>query len=186
MMVSIIELWPAILASAVLVFIASSAIHMLPLWHKNDYPKLPNQDALMDAVRPLNVAPGDYLVPRAASPQEMKSSEFAAKHAKGPAMILTVFPAGPLGMGKQLLGWFVFTIVVSIFVAYVAGRALNSGESYLQVHQTAGAVAFGCYAFGAWPMSIWYRRAWGLAGKETLDSLIYGMLTGGAFGWLWP
>jgi hypothetical protein len=185
-MVTIPELWVAIALSAVFVFIASSAIHMLPLWHKNDYPKLPNEDAVMAAVRPLNVPPGDYMMPRASSTQEMKSPEFTAKYTQGPLMILTVMKPGPMGMGKQLFQWFIYALIVSTFVAYVAGRALGPGQAYLQVHQIAGAAAFGCYAFAVWPMSIWYRRGWGQAAKETFDALIYGMVTGGTFGWLWP
>jgi hypothetical protein len=35
-------------------------------------------------------------------------------------------------------------------------------------------------------MSIWYQRAWSLTLKSTIDALIYGLLTGGIFGWLWP
>jgi len=37
-----------------------------------------------------------------------------------------------------------------------------------------------------WQMSIWYRRSWSTTLKATLDGVIYGLLTGGAFGWLWP
>ena len=36
-MVSIASLWLPIVLAAVIVFIASSVIHMLPLWHKSDY-----------------------------------------------------------------------------------------------------------------------------------------------------
>jgi hypothetical protein len=35
-------------------------------------------------------------------------------------------------------------------------------------------------------MSIWYWRAWSLTAKVVFDGLIYAMLTGGTFGWLWP
>jgi hypothetical protein len=40
--------------------LVSSVIHMLSPWHKNDYPPAPNEDKLRDAVRPLNIPPGDY------------------------------------------------------------------------------------------------------------------------------
>lgn len=185
-MVSIGELWQAILVAAILVFVASTALHMLPTWHRKDYPKLANEDALLEALRPLQLAPGDYMAPRPADSDEMKSPAFAAKLARGPIVVLTVSRQGQVGMGKNLLQWFLFTVVVGIFVAYVAGRALGPEASYLRVHQIAGSVAFGCYAFASWPMSIWYYRSWGNAAKETADALIYGMLTGGAFGWLWP
>ena len=75
-MTALTTLWLPILVSAVIVFIASSIIHMLPLWHKNDYPALPNQDAVMDALRPLAIPPGDYMLPRAANMKEMRTPEF--------------------------------------------------------------------------------------------------------------
>ena len=37
-------LWLPILLSSVIVFVASSIIHMLLPWHKSDYPKVPNED----------------------------------------------------------------------------------------------------------------------------------------------
>ena len=185
-MVSIGELWQAVLVAAVLVFVVSSALHMLPTWHKNDYPKLANEDAVLAALRPLQLPPGDYMVPRASSGADAKNPAFVEKFTKGPVVVLTVAKRAQAGMGKNLVQWFAFTVVVGLFVAYVAGRALGPEASYLRVHQIAGAVAFGCYAFASWPMSIWYYRSWGNAAKETADALIYSMLTGGAFGWLWP
>ena len=52
-------LWLPILLSAVLVFVASSIIHMASPWHKSDYPKMPNEDGVMDALRPFAIPPGD-------------------------------------------------------------------------------------------------------------------------------
>ena len=40
---------------------------------------MPDEDKLMDAVRPLGIPPGDYMVPRPL-PAEMRSPEFAAKN----------------------------------------------------------------------------------------------------------
>ena len=107
-----------IIVSAVAVFIASSIIHMGPFWHKRDYPALPDEDRFRAAVGPLDIPPGDYMVPRCYSAAEMKSQEFQSKVAQGPNVILTVMPKGPFGMGAQLGQWFVFILVVSIFAAY--------------------------------------------------------------------
>ena len=68
-MTSLSALAIPILLSAVLVFVASSIIHMLLPWHHNDYPKLPNEDGVRDALRPLAIPPGDYMVPRPSSTQ---------------------------------------------------------------------------------------------------------------------
>jgi hypothetical protein len=185
-MISLTALWLPILLSAVIVFVASSIIHMVLPWHKGDYPKMPNEEKAMDALRPLAIPPGDYMVPRPASMQDMKSPEFLEKLKKGPVMMVTVMPNGPSSMGRNLGMWFVYSIVISFFAAYIASRALPAGVHYLEVFRFAGATAFIGYSAALWPMSIWYRRAWSITIKSTIDGLIYGMLTAGTFGWLWP
>ena len=45
-MTDMLDLWIPTLLSAVAVFVASSVIHMISGFHKNDYPAPPNQDAL--------------------------------------------------------------------------------------------------------------------------------------------
>jgi hypothetical protein len=179
-------LWLSILLSSVIVFVVSSIIHMVLPWHKSDYPKIPNEERFMDALRPLAVPPGDYMVPRPSSTQEMRSPEFAEKMKRGPVMMLTVMPNGPFAMGKNLVLWFLYSAVVGIFAAYVAGTALPAGAPYLRVFQFVGVTAFIGYSVALWQMSIWYRRAWRLTIKATVDGLIYALLTAGTFGWLWP
>ena len=75
-MISLGALWLPILLSAVIVFLASSVVHMALLWHKNDYPRLPREDEVMAALRPLAIPPGDYMVPRASTREEMQTPEF--------------------------------------------------------------------------------------------------------------
>lgn len=180
------SLWLPILLSSVIVFLVSSVIHMAPLWHKKDYPRVPDEDRLMNALRPLSLAPGDYMVPRAMGGAEMKSAEFVEKMRMGPNLILTVLPNGPWSMGRNLGLWFAYVVVVSIFAAYVAGHALPSGSAYLEVFRFAGTAAFLAYSVGLWQMSIWFRRSWSLTIWATVDGLIYALLTAGVFGWLWP
>jgi len=145
-MTGLAALWLPILVSSVIVFVVSSAIHMALPWHKNDYPKVPNEDKVRDALRPLAIPPGDYMVPRPSSTQEMRSPEFAKKVKQGPNMILTVIPNGPWPMGKNLVLWFLYSAVVGLFAEYVAGRALPAGAAYLQVFRFAGVTAFVAYS----------------------------------------
>ena len=175
-----------IVLSAVIVFVASSIIHMALPWHKSDYPKVPNEQRVRDALRPLAIPPGDYMIPRASSMQDMKSPEFVAKMNEGPVMVVTVLPNGPWTMGKNLAQWFVYSIVVGVFAAYVAGTALPPGAPYPRVFQLVGVTAFIGYALALWQLSIWYRRDWMTTVKSNVDGLIYGLLTAGTFGWLWP
>ena len=185
-MTPLTALWLPILLSAVLVFIASSIIHMFVPWHKNDYGRLPNEEQAMSTIRPLNLPPGDYLVPRPASAADMKSAEFVEKVRQGPNLILTVLANGPRSMGGPFVGWFVLLLAVGVFVAYLSGRAIPPGAPYMDVFRFAGVSAFLGYAAGLWPQSIWYHRAWSTTIKMTVDALIYALLTAGVFGWLWP
>jgi hypothetical protein len=181
-----LHLWLPVVVSAVFVFVVSSLIHMASPWHKSDYPKMPNEDAVRDALRPLAIAPGDYMIPRPANRQEMGSPEFLDKMTKGPVAILTVMPNGPMPMGKSLGLWFVYAVAVGGMAAYVAGHALPDGASYRHVFRIVGVTAFIGYSVALWQMSIWYRRAWSITFKATVDGIIYAALTAGTFGWLWP
>src|SRR5215469_15020828 len=155
-------------------------------WHKDDFAKLPDEDRAMDALRPLAIPPGDYMVPKPETMDEMKSQAFQQKRARGPVAIMTVMPGGAFSMGKPLALWFVFCLVVSFFAAYVAGSALAPGTIYLKVFQVAGTTAFVAYTFAVWPISIWYGRKWSATIRSTIDGLIYALVTAGIFGWLWP
>ena len=185
-MVGLYALWVPILLSAVIVFIVSSIIHMMSPWHKSDYPKVPNEDKVMDTIRPLAIPPGDYMIPRPSSREDMRSPEFAEKMKKGPVMMMTVWPNGPHAMARNLILWFLYSVVIGFFAAYVAGRALPVGAEYLHVFRFAGVAAFLGYSVALWQMSIWYHRPWTTTIKLTVDGLIYALLTAGVFGWLWP
>jgi hypothetical protein len=182
----IASLWLPILVSAVVVFLASSIIHMGPLWHRNDFPQMPREAEAMAALRPLAIPPGDYFIPRAKDMSGYKSPEFTELLKQGPVMVVTVMPNGPINMGKSLLQWFVFLVVIGIFVALVVSHELLPRAPYLSVFKLAATVAFIGYSLALAELSIWYRRAWSLTLKGALDGLIYGLLTGGVFGWLWP
>lgn len=183
-MTGLSALWLPILLSAILVFVASSLIHMASPWHKSDYPKAPNEDKVREALRALNLPRGDYLIPRPASRQDMNSPEFREKVKAGPVVMLTVMP--PMSMQRNLALWFLYCIAVSVLAAYIAGRALAPGTVYLEVFRFAGATAFIGYSVALWQMSIWYHRAWSITVKATVDGLVYALLTAGVFGWLWP
>jgi hypothetical protein len=179
-------LWLPILLSAVFVFLMSFVLHMATSWHKGDYQKLPDEDRAREVLRPLAIPPGDYMTPSPGSRDEMRSPAFAEKFKQGPNLLMTVFPAGPMSMGKNLAQWFLYLLVVGFFAAYVASRALPPGAEYLRVFQLVGATAFVGYALALWQMLIWYHRSSRTTIKSTIDGLIYALLTAGTFGWLWP
>jgi hypothetical protein len=185
-MVPIPELWLPILLSAVAVFILSSIIHMVLGYHKNDFAALPNEEEVVKDLRKHNLPAGNYSFPRASSMKDMKSSEYIEKMKQGPVGMMTITKSGPPSMGKELILWFIYSIIVGIFAAYVVGRALPEGAHYLSVFRFAGVTAFIGYSLALLQGSIWYKRSWSATLKSMFDGFIYALFTGGIFGWLWP
>lgn len=185
-MVALTSLWMPVLVSAVLVFLASSVIHMALGYHNSDYGPLPREDDVIAALRPMQIPPGDYFLPYAGGMERMKDPAFQDKWKKGPVATLTVLPAGSNFMGAQLAQWFVYAAAIAFFAGYVASRTLPPGANYLLVFRVVGATAFMGYALGLWQMTIWYKRSVATTLKSTFDGLLYACLTAGAFGWLWP
>src|SRR5688572_12714153 len=183
-MVSLVDLWLPILLSAVLVFVASSVIHMALRWHSKDFKRFAAEDAVMDVLRPFNLAPGDYAAPLPESMAHMSSAEFKAKQARGPSFALTILVN--TSIGRNLGKWFLYSIVIALFAAYVASLTLPAGAAYMTVFRVTSTVAFASYALALWQNWIWYSRGLGYTVRTTIDGLLYGLLTGGAFGWLWP
>jgi len=185
-MVPVTSLWLPIVLSAVIVFIASSLIHMVLGYHRKDLLSVPKEDEVMAALRPFNLPPGDYVLPKPASMRDMGSTAFVEKLKKGPVVLMNVGVPGPPQMNKLLAYWFVYILVISFFSAYVTSRAVAETADYLAVFRFAGTTAFMGYAMSLPQFSIWYRRNWGTTLLSMFDGLIYGCLTAGTFGWLWP
>ena len=185
-MVSLGSLWLPILVSAVLIFIVSAIIHMVLKYHNKDYTRLPNEDAVRAAIRAGNPAPAQYVIPYCPDMKEMEKPENKQKYIDGPVAVMNVLRPGVPQMGKYLIQWFIFTLVVSFFIAYIAANAIPRGAEYLHVFRIVGAVGFLAYGMGQVPAAIWMGRPWKIASKELIDGLVYGLVTAGTFGWLWP
>jgi hypothetical protein len=185
-MVSLGSLWIPILVSAVLVFIASSIIHMVLKYHNKDYARLPNEDAVRAAIRAGNPPAAQYIIPHCADMKEMEKPEMKQKYIEGPNAVLYLRQPGEPSMGKSLTQWFFFILVVSFFTSYVAVHSIPAGAEYLQVFRVVGAVGFLAYGMGPIPAAIWMGKPWRVAWKELFDGLVYGLVTAGTLGWLWP
>ena len=186
-MVTLIDLWLPILLSAVFVFIVSSIINMFLPYHKSDFKKLAQEDAVMDALRPFNIPEGDYFLPNDCETKGgMNSKEIQEKYAKGPVAMMTVCKSGPPNMASSLILWFFYSILVSILAAYVTTIALAPDAHYMIVFRYISSTAFIGYSLALMQNSIWYKRNWGATLKSMFDGLIYALVTAGTFGWLWP
>lgn len=185
-MVPLTMLWLPILLSAIGVFVLSALIHMALGYHANDYRPLPRESEVMAALRPFAIPPGDYAMPRPKDMAEHRTEAYRQRAEEGPVAYLTVLPNGAPGMGRELLLWFLYSVVVGVFAGYIAGRALGPGSSFANVLRFAGATAFVGYSLALWQQTIWYRRSWSSTLKSTWDGLLYALLTGAVFAWLWP
>ncbi|MBN2425133.1 MAG: hypothetical protein JXR46_16215 [Calditrichaceae bacterium] len=184
-MVSVLSLWLPILVSAVFVFFVSFILHTIFTYHNSDFKALPEEDRVFNALDGIKIPPGDYIMPHAPDNKTRQTQEFKNKVEKGPVALLTVMENKMPGMGKTLTQWFVYCIIISVFAAYIAGRALGPDADYLAVFRFTGATAFIAYTAALWQDSIWYSRKWSSTIKSTIDGLIFALLTGGVFGWLW-
>ena len=185
-MSSLGALWLPVVLSAILVFVVSSIIHMVLRYHASDYGRLPNEDAVRAALRAGSPAPRQYVVPYCSEMKEMQSPEMRQKYTEGPVGVLYLRPAGMPTMAPLLLQWFLFALAVSFFVGYLASRTVPAGANYLDVFRVVGVAGFLAYGAGQVPAAIWMGKPWSVTWKELFDGLIYGLVTAGVFGWLWP
>ena len=185
-MIPLTVLWLPILLSAVIVFFASFIMHMVLAYHKSDYRKLPDEDRVTDALRSAGVTRGPaYFFPYF-SFKEMKSTPVIEKMKRGPVGLLTVLPSGRPAMGKNMVQWFLYCLVISIFAAYLTSRTLAPGSAFVPVFRVVGTAALLGYGAAHVQESIWSGRSWVVTLKHLFDGVVYAALTAGIFGWLWP
>ena len=178
-------LWLPILLSAVIVFIASSIMHMVLPYHRGDYRRLPDEDKLLPALRTAGLTRGLYIFPFCTH-KEMKQPASIEKYNQGPVGMMTVFRSGPPAMPKFLGMWFGFCLLIGFFVAYLTAHTVMPGAHYLRVFRIVGTAAFLAYGLGNLSNGIWKGQTFSFTIKEVLDGLVYALLTAGTFGWLWP
>jgi len=184
-MVSVFSLWLPVLFSAILVFIVSSVIHMVLPYHRSDIAKLPREDEVMEALGKFNILPGDYFMPHGGS-EAMKDPAFIEKMKHGPVALIIMQKNGPPDLGRQLVLWFLYCLLVGVFTAYITGLAVGPGGGYLAVFRVASCTAFAGYSLALIQESIWYARKWSTTFKSVFDGMVYALASAGVFGWLWP
>ena len=178
----ILDLWLAILVAAAICWVASAIVWTVLKYHNSDYSRLADEDGARAGLK--GNAPGFYLLPYCIDPADMKDPEMQKKYEEGPLAYITMLPNGMPAMGGKLVMQFVYFVVVGIICAYFVSRTLAPDADYLAVFRIAGTVAFVANSFAVVPESIWFGRPWSITIKNFIDALIYGLLTGGVFGWL--
>ena len=185
-MIGISVLWMPIVVSAVFVLVALGMIHGLLGWHRGDMAAVPGEAKVMETLRGLNLQPGDYRFPYGTTVAEMEAPEFIEKMKQGPVGNMSISPNGEMNMGKLMGQWFVYSLFVAALAAYVTGSTHGTGAPYLDVFRMSAVVTFCCYVVGHWQNWIWWGKSTRFTVTNSLDGIIYALVTGATFGWLWP
>jgi hypothetical protein len=183
---TILQLWLPLLVAAVGVFVASSLIHMVFKWHNSEYLHLDNEDEIRTAIRQHAPGPGQYVIPHCADMKDLQAPEMQKKFTDGPVGFLILRPTGLPRIGTNLGQWFALNLLVAIITAHLADQALPRGADPHHIFHFTALITFIAYAAGALSDGIWKGQPWRGVAKDVLDALIFGIVSGFAFAWLWP
>ncbi len=186
MMAFIAQFWLPILAGAVAVFIASAIIWTVAPHHKKEWRTHPNEAQVLAAIRGGGVTPGAYLIPHANDPNAMKDPAFQAKMAEGYVGTLFLRPPGMPNMGRLMGQQFVYFLIVTILLTFLACLVYGAGAASLTVAHFVAVTGFMTYGFAVVPESIWFGRPWKSCILTLVDALIYALVSAAVIGWLWP
>jgi hypothetical protein len=185
-MSAVAQLWLPILVTAVLVFLASSLIHMVFKWHNSEYRKLANEDEVMAALRAGAPTPGQYVMPHCPDMKLMAEEAMQDKYRDGPVGHITLLRNGAPHIGGSLIRWFVFTVAVAAIAGGVTAQVLGlQADSHYAGH-LVGMMSLLAYAGGSVQNGIWMGKPWTAVAKDLLDSVIYATISALTFMWLWP
>lgn len=186
------QLWLPILVAGVVVWIASAIAWMAIGHHTKDRDPIPDgrEQELMDAVTRLNIPPGSYgfpdffqckdkNIPAAERKQAMKEL-----YNRRPQGLLRVW--APINMGRNMALTFLFYLVSSTVIAYLAWAALPHGATFAKVFQVVGTAAILAYCFAGFPGDLWFQEKRRAMVMNLIDGVIFGLITAAIFAWLWP
>jgi len=179
------SLWLPVVVAAVAVWIVSAILHMALKYHMADYKKLPDEETIAGALRKESLAPGYYFLPYTMG-SSMKDPAVVKRFQDGPVAFITVLKNGPPAFGKSLGQWLLLCFLVSFVVAYIARHTLTPATDGLTVMRITGAIAFAGYGLGYLQDSIWRGIPWSNTLRGIADAIVYAIVTGLVFRWLWP
>ena len=183
-MAFIVDLWLAILVSAFAVWVLSAVFWMVLPHHQKDFRKLPDEDALIEALRAMGAGAGDYAFPFACDSAARKDEELMKRWAEGPSGFMTIM--GRMSMGRNMLISFVIYVLCSVLIAYVLRHTLADGAGSGRVFQIGGTCGVMAYTLSSLPNSVWFGHTVRRVAASTFDGVVYGLATGAVFAWLWP
>ena len=185
-MVSVMSLWLPALISAVLCFFLSSLVHMVFKWHNKDHQAIPQEDRVLKSMRDAGITKGSYAFPWPGEGQSWGSPDMLERYQQGPSGFLRVLPLGPPQMGKSLMQWFAYLLLVGFGVAWILSLTMSAGAAYKTVCQTVAISAGMAHILAQLVPFIWMGQPWRATLLHILDGVFYALLTAGSFAWLWP
>ena len=172
-MVPVMSLWLPILLSAVVVFVASSIIHMVLSLPPQRFQEAAGREGVLAALRKSAVPAGDYVFPKPDSMKAMKDPAFLKRWSEGPVGYDDRHEEGRCAVDGKASRLLVSPLCrdLDLRPPTYAGRALQPGAPYLSAFRFASAVAFVGYGLGLWQNTIWYGRSWTTTFKTNIDAL---------------
>jgi hypothetical protein len=116
----------------------------------------------------------------------MKTPEVQQKFVEGPLAMVALKPGAPMSMGAPLTQWFLFCLVISFLCALLAAHTVAAGASPARVFHVLALAGLLGHAAGPIPNAIWWSHTWRSSFKHVIDGLIYALIIGATFMWLWP
>ena len=165
---SVFELWLPILAAGIAVHIASTIAWVALPHHKPEWPRLDSEKDPTGWLRERGVRPGQYFI------------DAQADDACGGTLVLwrqRPNMGANIGLTVSMFLW------ISLLIGYLASLALEPGAAPMEVFRFTFTAAFLVHVCGGVVHVIWFRRKLLM---DTLDGLVYALITGGVYTLLWP
>lgn len=176
------ELWLPILVAGVATHIFSTLAWTVLPHHKPEMQGLnENEAGLTDLLVSSSVAPGAYLFPFPADMKGCSSEEFKQKQARCTGEL--VIWERPINMGAAIAKTLTFFLVTAFVIGYLASFSVPRGAEFLPVFRFATTAGLLAHCFAKFPHVFWFPKP---IVMSLVDGVVYAVITGLAFGLLWP
>lgn len=185
--VHITDLWLPILASAVAVWIASALAWMAIGHHKNDQKRLPPaaEDAMTALIKSTPITPGVYAFPHQTDCSKMSAEEKKRiMSGEMPMGMLRVW--GKMSMASPMIMTFIVNLVIGVVIAFLCLGVMGKGTEFKVVLHTAGLAAILAHTGASVCNDIWFQESRRAMATKLIDGVVYGVIVGLVFAWLWP
>lgn len=184
----LLDLWLPIVAAALAAWSVSVLIWTVIGHHRWDGSRLASddqgEDNALDQLRAMNLKPGVYVFPYAASTRQAGTFEYQTRMIKGPMGTLRIWRSQRITL--NLLTTLVYFFAVSVTLGYLGSMCVPSGATFLHALRVMGTASVLAYAFAFVPSEVWRQNSWRAIVLSTLDGLAYGLASGAGFALLWP